>query len=62
MAYVRATDGNMIDVDSLPCTNTYSGDLIATETVVDPVTGNTYRKTYTWTGSTLTSETGWVKV
>lgn len=61
MAYVRATDGNMIDPDSGAHTYTYSSGLIATDSFTDSVTGNTYLKTYTWSGSTLTSETGWVK-
>lgn len=61
MALVRASDGNMVDPDSAAHTYTYSGGLIATDSFVDAVTGNTYTKTYTWSGSSMTSESKWVK-
>jgi hypothetical protein len=48
------------DPDSLAHTYTYNGSsLILTDTVNDGV--NTYVKTYGYTGSNLTSESGWVK-
>ena len=50
-----------IDIDSLPHAYTYSAGLIATDTVT-LTDGTQYRKTYTWSNGTLTSETGWVKV
>ena len=39
---------------------TYSGGLIATETVV--IKGVSYRKSYTWTAGSLTDETRWVRI
>lgn len=56
---VEASDGAALPIESLAVTRTYSAGLVATETVVHE--GNTYVKTYTWSGSELTSETGWVK-
>lgn len=58
---VMDTSGRFwFDPDSLAHTYTYNGsNQIATDTVNDGV--NTYVKTYSYTGSNLTSETGWVK-
>lgn len=62
MSYVHTTDGNMIEPDALEHSYTDISGFIATDTVTDPNTGNTYCKTYTWSGSTLIHETGWVKL
>jgi len=41
---------------------TYNGDnTLATDTYTDPITGNIFRKTYTYTAGLLTSVSGWVK-
>jgi len=48
-------------IESWPHDYTYSNGLIATDTVTRP-DGAQYRKTYTWSGGVLVSETDWVKV
>lgn len=56
--YVEAADdGTLIPVNDLEHDYTYSGSLIATDTLVYKT--KKYRKTYTWTGSNLTNETIW---
>lgn len=59
MAYVRASDGNMIDPDSLAQT------LHRTDGVVDYVEvtsdGITYRQTLTYTDGVVTGVSKWVK-
>lgn len=58
MRYVEAADdGELIPVNDLEHDYTYSGGLIATDTVVWET--RTYRKTYTWSGGNLTNETVW---
>lgn len=46
------------------CSHSYgydgSGNL-TTDTAIDPIQGHTYVKTYTYTGTQLTAESGWVK-
>lgn len=57
-----ASDGTRIYSGNLAHTYTYdaSGNIL-TDTVVAQ-NGNSYRKTYTWTSSNLTSETVWTLV
>lgn len=55
-----STGAYHFDPDSMPHTYTYDGSgNIATDSVTDGT--NTFKKTYTFTGSQLTSETAWVK-
>jgi hypothetical protein len=58
---VMDTSGRFwFDPDSMAHDYTYNGsNQIVTDTVNDGV--NTYIKTYTYTGSNLTHESGWVK-
>lgn len=58
--FVIGSDGSLIDLDSLPHTYTYNGsNQLITESVTNTI--NTWVKTYTYTGSNLTSESVWVK-
>jgi len=56
---VTIPDGNFIDLDSLPQAFAYSGSNLSTITVA--YQGNTYVQTFTWSGTTVTNISGWVK-
>ncbi len=59
---VVGSDGAMINLSSVSAVISRNGDgTAAYYEVVDPNTGNTYRKTLTYSGGYLTVETGWVK-
>lgn len=56
---VIASNGELLDVDSLAKTYVYNGD--ATINYVQVVSGTvTYRKTYTYSGGNMTGVSGWV--
>lgn len=57
--YVTASDGTQLDLDSLEHTYGYSGSVLTSDTVT--YLGNTYVKTYVFTGSNLTFESRYVK-
>lgn len=58
--HVVSSDGVFIPVDSLSQTYTYSGDLIATASVV--WNGVTYTQTFNYTNGKLTNPSDWVPV
>lgn len=47
------------DADTQPHAYNYTNGQLTTE-VVTMISGHTLTKTYTWTGTTLTAESGWV--
>ena len=55
------SDSQIHLIEKWPHAYTYSGGLIATDTVTRP-DGVQFSKTYTWSGGVLVSETDWVKV
>lgn len=56
----RASDGNLIYPNQAAIAYGYDGSgNLTTETL--SMYGNTYVKTYTWTGGKLTGESLWVK-
>lgn len=56
---VQASDGAMLPLDSLAQTITYDGTIVLTVTVV--YQGNTYVQTFANNGTSITSQTGWIK-
>jgi hypothetical protein len=51
-----------VNEDSWAHAYTYNGsNQMVTDTVVDPINGYTFVRTYTYTGGNLTNDSGWVK-
>jgi hypothetical protein len=53
--------GTYFQPDDAACVYTYNGPGGAVDTATLTYNGGMWRKTYTYTGNLLTSETGWVK-
>ncbi len=60
---VVATDGTLLDLDSLPCSYGYTGADLTTMTVTVTEGGvtRTYVQTFTYSGGVIQSNTGWEK-
>ena len=61
LANIVASDGIVIPIDSLAQTMTYNAPGGLLDTITVSYAGNTYRQTLAYTGSNVTSMSGWVK-